>query len=42
MQRAIAGEDALVYAFGERWGPEPGTKDKYSVSCRATASTKST
>src|SRR5687768_10132602 len=22
MQRAVADEDALVYAFGERWGPE--------------------
>ena len=21
-------EDALIYAFGERWGPEPGKKDK--------------
>jgi uncharacterized protein YukJ len=29
MQRAIADEAALVYAFGERWGPEPRTKDKY-------------
>jgi uncharacterized protein YukJ len=29
MQRAVADESALVYAFGERWGPEPGTKDKY-------------
>jgi len=29
MQRAVADEDALVYAFGESWGPEPGTKDKY-------------
>jgi uncharacterized protein YukJ len=29
MQRAIADEGALVYAFGERWGPEPGKKDKY-------------
>jgi uncharacterized protein YukJ len=29
MQRAVADEEALVYAFGERWGPEPGTKDKY-------------
>ena len=28
MQRAVADEDALVYAFGERWGPEPATKDK--------------
>ena len=29
MQRAVADENALVYAFGERWGPEPGMKDKY-------------
>jgi uncharacterized protein YukJ len=29
MQRAIADETAVVYAFGERWGPEPTTKDKY-------------
>jgi uncharacterized protein YukJ len=29
MQRAIADEASLVYAFGERWGPEPNTKDKY-------------
>ena len=29
MQRAVADEAALVYAFGERWGPEPSTKDKY-------------
>ena len=29
MQRAVADERALVYAFGERWGPEPQTKDKY-------------
>ena len=29
MQRAIADETAVVYAFGERWGPEPATKDKY-------------
>ncbi len=29
MQRAVADEAAEVYAFGERWGPEPGTKDKY-------------
>lgn len=27
--RAIADEDAEVYAFGERWGPEPGRKDRY-------------
>lgn len=28
IQRAMADEDALIYAFGERWGPEPRTKDK--------------
>jgi len=28
VQHAMADEDALVYAFGERWGPEPHTKDK--------------
>jgi uncharacterized protein YukJ len=29
MQRAVADENALVYAFGERWGPEPAKKDTY-------------
>lgn len=29
MQRAMSDETAEVYAFGERWGPEPGVKDKY-------------
>jgi uncharacterized protein YukJ len=29
MQRAVADERAVVYAFGQRWGPEPATKDKY-------------
>jgi uncharacterized protein YukJ len=29
MQRAISDENALVYAFGQRWGPEATTKDKY-------------
>lgn len=29
MQRAMAAEDALVYAFGERWGPEDDKKDKF-------------
>jgi uncharacterized protein YukJ len=29
VQRALLEEDALVYAFGERWGPEPHTKDRY-------------
>jgi uncharacterized protein YukJ len=28
VQQAMADEQALVYAFGERWGPEPQTKDK--------------
>jgi uncharacterized protein YukJ len=29
MQRAMSDERALVHAFGQRWGPEPRTKDKY-------------
>jgi uncharacterized protein YukJ len=29
MQRAVGDERALVYAFGERWGPEDAKKDKY-------------
>lgn len=29
IQRAIADENAEVYAFGERWGPELHRKDKY-------------
>lgn len=28
-QRAMADEHALVYAFGERWGPEANVKDKF-------------
>jgi uncharacterized protein YukJ len=28
VERAIADPDALVYAFGERWGPESGKRDK--------------
>ncbi|MEX5257616.1 DUF2278 family protein [Kocuria arenosa] len=28
IQRAMADESAIVYAFGERWGPERGKKDK--------------
>ncbi len=27
--RAIGDERACIYAFGERWGPENGAKDKY-------------
>jgi uncharacterized protein YukJ len=29
IERAIASEDANLYAFGEKWGPEPDVKDKY-------------
>ena len=29
VQRALAEEDAMIYAFGERWGPEPTSRDKY-------------
>ena len=29
MQRAMADEDAVVYAFGERWGPENNTRDRF-------------
>ena len=29
VQRAMADEEALIYAFGERWGPEENIKDKY-------------
>ena len=28
MQAAIAEEDALIYAFGQRWGPEDDARDK--------------
>lgn len=28
IERAMADEEAMIYAFGERWGPEPKTKDK--------------
>lgn len=28
IQRAMADEEALIYVFGERWGPEPAKKDK--------------
>ena len=41
MQRAVADEDAMVYAFGERWGPEPGKRTSTSASCPATVSTTS-
>lgn len=29
MQRALGDEEAMVYAFGERWGPEADKKDKF-------------
>lgn len=29
VQRAMADEDALIYAFGQRWGPEANKMDKY-------------
>ena len=29
VQQAISDGDARVYAFGEKWGPENGKKDKY-------------
>ena len=29
VQRALAEEDAAIYAFGERWGPEANARDKY-------------
>ena len=29
VQRSLADEEALVYAFGARWGPESHTADKY-------------
>ncbi|QCO16095.1 DUF2278 family protein [Azospirillum brasilense] len=29
LQRAIDDSDAIIYAFGERWGPEPGKRDQY-------------
>jgi uncharacterized protein YukJ len=29
VQRALAEEDAMIYALGERWGPEPNDRDKY-------------
>lgn len=28
IQRAMSDENAMLYAFGERWGPEGGKKDK--------------
>ncbi len=29
IQRAVDDRDAIIYAFGERWGPEPNKRDKY-------------
>ena len=43
MQRAVGDENALVYAFGERWGPEPAYEGQVlRLPARATASTTST
>ena len=42
VQRAIGRPDALVYAFGERWGPETGARTRSSASSPATACTTST
>jgi uncharacterized protein YukJ len=29
MQRAMGDEESVIYAFGERWGPEKNKKDQY-------------
>ncbi len=29
VERALNDSDSMIYAFGARWGPEPGRKDKY-------------
>ncbi len=29
IERALHDSESLIYAFGSRWGPEPGRKDKY-------------
>lgn len=29
VERAVGDSDAMIYAFGERWGPEDNIKDKY-------------
>ncbi len=29
VERAIGDESAILYAFGERWGPEPDRRDRY-------------
>ena len=42
MQRAVADEAALVYAFGERWGPNRRPRTSTSGFCLATGSTTST
>ena len=41
VQRALSNEDAMIYAFGETWGPETKA-DKTSASSRAAAFTTST
>ena len=42
IQRALSDENAVLYAFGERWAPRPARKIKSSASCLATACTIST
>ena len=42
VQRAIGEPDALVYVFGERWGPGDASRTRCSASSPATASTTST
>jgi uncharacterized protein YukJ len=29
VKKAMAEEDAMIFAFGQRWGPEPNTRDAY-------------
>jgi uncharacterized protein YukJ len=42
VRRAIADEQATAYAFGERWGPEEGKRDKIFGFLPGNASTTST
>jgi uncharacterized protein YukJ len=32
VQRALSDEDAMIYAFGASWGPEPRKSDQYFVA----------
>ena len=42
VQRALADEEAVIYAFGEPWGPEPKCPTSFSASGPGAASTTST